>query len=147
MYISKKSLLIEFFKNFYNVPFVFVFFALVTFFSFFSFIKCEAENPSEEIETETEKTKDAGNNPDLICGVHMECKHEPRLVYYCKPNTPEFFVRAECVNCGDGGDLVSIRPQLIELEIKQKRALESLEKKHQNGRIDPARAFRSSLHD
>jgi hypothetical protein len=60
----------------------------------------------------------------------MQCKkHEPRLLYYCKENSPEFYVRAECVECGEGGELVQIKPQLIEIEIKQKRAIASLERK------------------
>lgn len=57
--------------------------------------------------------------------LNTNCIHEFRLLYYCKPNSPHFFVRAECVHCGNAGELTAIKQNSTELTIKQKRAIET----------------------
>ena len=69
-----------------------------------------------------------------------QCKHDIRFRYYTELNAPSYYLRAECVHCGEAGALFPIKIAASELEIKQKRAFESTEVKLY-GRVGPPRAI------
>ncbi len=68
------------------------------------------------------------------------CKHDIRYRYYTELQAPSYYLRAECVHCGEAGKLIAVKIEAGELEIKQRRAFESAENKFYGSRAEPKTA-------